>query len=382
MSRSRLSEVSWVFLKLGTIGFGGPAAHVSMMRREIVVDRAWVSEREFLDAFSATSLIPGPGSTQLALYLARRRAGWRGLIAGGLCFIAPAMTIVLTLAWAYVRYGRTPAGVGILYGVAPVVVAIVADAVLGLGRMAVRGAAASTVTVLALGGYLLGVNIFLMLFVAGAAITVIRNRDRIRFPHASLVAPLAPLAAFSALAQRRPAAGGPSLGEIVAEFLKLGSIVFGSGYVLFAYLHRDLVTGLGWLTPRQLLDALAVGQVTPGPVFTTATFIGYVLHGFAGALVATLAIFLPSFLLIAALWSVIPKLRRSPWAAAALDGVNAAAVGVMAGVCWDLGRAALRDPLTWILAAGSLLVLLRFRLNYAWLVAVGVAAGLAHAWLR
>ncbi|MCU1429279.1 MAG: chromate transporter, chromate ion transporter family, partial [Actinomycetia bacterium] len=305
--RARVREVAWVFLKLGTLAFGGPAAHVAMMRREIVLRRGWVSEREFLDAFAATSVIPGPGSTQLAIYLARRRAGWWGLVIGGTCFIAPAMAIVLAIAWTYVRYGSTPAGAGLLYGITPVVVAIIVDAVYGLGRAALRGRLLIAVALLVVVGYFARINVLVLLLTAGVVVMAVRNARRLHSLHTAIV-PIGMLSSF-AVARRVVPRRSPALGRLFLEFLKLGAIVFGSGYVLFAYLNRDLVSGLGWITPRELLDAIAVGQLTPGPVFTTATFVGYLLHGFSGALLATLGIFLPSFVLVAALGPVIPRLR-------------------------------------------------------------------------
>jgi chromate transporter len=355
-----LREVAWVFTKLGTIAFGGPAAHVAMMRHEAVDRRSWVDEQEFVDAFAATSAIPGPGSTQLAIYLARRRAGWMGLALGGCCFIVPAMAIVLALAWIYVRYGATPSGSGILYGIAPVVIAIIVHAIVRLGRTAVETPFAAALAAGVVAGYFLGVNVLILLLGAGGAMLIVRStRARSWFGYAIVPLP-----------------------RLFLEFLKLGSIVFGSGYVLFAYLRRDLVQGLGWLTTRRLLDAIAVGQVTPGPVFTTATFIGYLLHGFAGALVATVGIFLPSFALVALLSGVIPRMRRIRALAALLDGINAAAVALMAGVSWDLARTAIRDPLTAAIAVAALVALVAVKINYAWLIAAGAVIGLVHVWAR
>jgi chromate transporter len=371
-------------LKLGTIAFGGPAVHVAMLREETVRRRRWLPDGEFLDLFGAVSVLPGPSSTQLAIVLARRRAGWPGLVLGGVCFVLPAMVIVLVLAWAYVRYGSTPTGGGVLYGVGPVVIAVVAVAVWELagaalarhrerGRAAVAGLAA--VGVAALAGYLAGVNVLVILAAAGLVVALAANRRRLR-PAAGPLLHVLPAGLLATTAQSRPP--GPSLTAVAAEFLKLGVVVFGSGYVLLAFLRRDLVTGLGWLSARQVLDAVVAGQVTPGPLFTTATFLGYLLGGFPGAMVATAAIFLPSFVLVAALEPLIGRVRRSRWSGAALDGVTVAALGLMAGVAVDLGRTAITDPLTAAIAVATLLVLLRWRPNPLWLVLVGAALGVAH----
>jgi chromate transporter len=372
-------------LKLGTIAFGGPAVHVAMLREETVRRRRWLPDGEFLDLFGAVSVLPGPSSTQLAIVLARRRAGWPGLVLGGVCFVLPAMVIVLALAWAYVRYGSTPTGGGVLYGVGPVVIAVVAVAVWELagaalarqrerGRAAVAGLAA--VGAAAFAGYLAGVNVLVILAAAGLVVALAANRRRLRPAAGPLLHVLPAGLLAGALQARRPP--GPSLTAVAAEFLKLGVVVFGSGYVLLAFLRRDLVAGLGWLSARQVLDAVVAGQVTPGPLFTTATFLGYLLGGLPGAMVATAAIFLPSFVLVAALEPLIGRVRRSPWAGAALDGVTVAALGLMAGVAIDLGRTAITDPLTAAIAVATLLVLLRWRPNPLWLVLAGAAVGVAH----
>jgi chromate transporter len=370
-------------LKLGAIAFGGPAVHVAMLREETVRRRRWLPDSEFLDLFGAVSVLPGPTSTQLAIVLARRRAGWAGLVVGGACFVLPAMAIVLALAWAYVRYGSTPTGGGVLYGVGPVVIAVVAVAVWELGgsalaryrehgRLAVAGLIA--VGVAALAGYLAAVNVLVILAAAGLVVALAGNRRRLLRPGALTVLPAGLLAA-AVQTRRQP---GPSLLAVAAEFLKLGVVVFGSGYALLAFLRRDLVTGLGWLSAREVLDAVVAGQVTPGPLFTTATFLGYLLGGLPAAVVATAAIFLPSFLLVAALEPLIGRVRRSRWAGAALDGVTVAALGLMVGVTVDLGRTAIVDPLTAGIAVAALLALLRWRPNPLWLVLVGAAIGVAH----
>jgi chromate transporter len=369
--RQHLREVVTVMLQLGTIAFGGPAVHVAMLREEAVRRRAWLEDEEFLDLFAAVSVLPGPSSTQLAIVLSRRRAGWWGLVLGGICFIAPAMAIVLVLAWAYVHYGTTPAGDGILYGVEPVVVAIVAVALWELGRSAIKQRWYWVLGLVALAAYVARINVLVPLLVSGAVTSLVANRHRISRLHA--LVPVAPLVPTAVASRTRPGTV-----EVLAEFVKLGAVVFGSGYVLLAFLRADLVSHLHWLTEQQVLDAVAAGQVTPGPVFTTATFVGYLLGGVPLALVATAGIFLPSFVMVAVLEPFVGRIRRSPWLGPALEGVTVAALALMAGVTLDLGRHAITDPLTALLAAAALAVLLRWRPNAMLLIGAGAAIGLLH----
>jgi chromate transporter len=372
-AKGRLGEVAWVLAKLGIVGFGGPAAHIALMRQEMVIGRGWLTEPEFLDLLGAASVLPGPTSTQVGILLGKRRAGWAGLIVGGVCFIAPAMTIVTALAWAYVRWGTSTAGQGLLYGIKPVVIAIIGDALWGLARTAIKGRVALAAGGgAALAGYLAGANVLLVLLAVGGAVAVITNVRR---------NPPNLLAGIAAALPARSASGRPhpTLTAILVEFAKLGCVVFGSGYVLLAFLRRDLVGRHGWITTRQLLDAVSVGQFTPGPVFTTATFIGYLTSGVGGALVATLGIFAPSFLMMAGIAPLIPRLRAHPWPAAALDGINVAAIGLMAGVTLDLAGAGIVDAVTAVLSAATLALLVRFRPNSVWLVTAGAAIGLAHS---
>lgn len=356
--------------KLGTIAFGGPAVHVAMLRDEAVRRRRWLDDAEFVDLFGAVSVLPGPSSTQLAIVLSRRRAGWAGLVLGGVCFIAPAMTIVLGLAWAYRRYHATPTGGGLLYGVEPVVVAVVAVALWELGRTALRRHWSVIIGAGALAAYFARVDVLLVLASGGLAATLVHNRHRLTGPPALVLPVLSTVAATRVR---------PGSGAVLAEFAKLGVIVFGSGYVLLAFLRADLVTHLHWLSERQVLDAVAAGQVTPGPVFTTATFVGYLLGGVPAALVATAGIFVPSFAMVSALEPLVGRVRRSAWLAPALEGLAGAALGLMAGVTVDLGRTAIVDPFTGVLAGAALVVMLRWRPNAVWLVAGGAAVGVAHA---
>jgi chromate transporter len=372
---SRLRELAALFLRLGTTAFGGPAAHIAMMHDEVVTRRRWLSEEQFLDLLGATNLIPGPNSTEMAIHIGLLRAGWPGLIVAGTCFIVPAMLIVLALAWAYVRYGTTTAGQALFYGIAPVVVAIVAQALFKLGATATkRSVLLVAVGVVTFVLYLFGINELVLLAGAGIVVALIRAVGRARTSELRAFVPLlAGTLPLAALADRTSI----GLWRLFLEFLKLGAVVYGSGYVLFAFLHGDLVEGLGWLTERQLLDALAVGQLTPGPVFTTATFIGYLLGGVPGALVATLGIFVPGFVFVALLQPIVRLMRRSAWTGDALDGVNVGAVGLMAGVTVQLARTAFVDVATALFAIGALAVLLRFKVNSGWVVLAGAVLGLA-----
>jgi chromate transporter len=373
---SRLAELARLFLKLGTIGFGGPAVHIALMRQEVVERRGWLSEQHFLDLVGATNAIPGPNSTELAIHIGRERAGWKGLLVAGTAFIAPAALIVLVLAWLYVEYGATPAAENVLYGIAPVVIAIVADALWKLARVAAKGPVLSLLGVIVFGLYLWGVNEILLLASAAAVASVMANGRRI----VGSGTPVIVTAAASFIQWSAQPQSSVDLSRLFLLFLKFGSVVFGSGYVLLAFIRADLVSRLGWLTNEQLVDAISIGQFTPGPVFTTATFIGYLVAGFAGALLATLAIFLPSFLFVAGLNPLIPKIRRSPWLGSALDGLNIASVGLMAGVTLQLGRAGIVDALTIALAVASFLVVARWKPNAAWLILAGAVVGLLH-WL-
>ncbi|WP_433519071.1 chromate efflux transporter [Nonomuraea sp. CA-143628] len=379
-ARRRLREVTLVFLKLGIIAFGGPAAHTAMMRDELVRRRGWVSDQRFVDLMGATNLIPGPNSTELAIHLGYDRARWRGLIAAGVCFILPAALMVTALAWAYVTYGSTPAAEGLLYGIVPAVIAIIAHALFGLLRTVVKTVWLGVLAVAALAAYLLGVNELLVL-AAGAALAAMARALR-RPPgrgaaHGVLAAPML---TFGGL----PVFGDPTGGQLLQLFvtmLKIGSVLYGSGYVLLAFLRGDFVDRLGWITNQQLVDAVSIGQVTPGPVFTTATFVGYMIAGPLGAFLATVAIFLPSFVFVGLLTKLTDKLRSSEWTSALLDGLNAAALALMAGVSYELGRTAIIDPLTVVIAVVTLVLLWKTRLNNAWFIAGGAAIGIAHALL-
>jgi chromate transporter len=367
-------EIALAFLRLGITAFGGPAAHIAMMEDEFVRRRAWLDREQFLDLVGTAGLIPGPNSTELAIYIGYRRAGWRGLLTAGLCFILPAAAMVTAIAWSYVRFGRLPAVGGALYGVKAVIIAIVAKALVSFARTAVKSKWLFALALAAAAASVMGAPPLSVLVVAGCASAATRATRRAR-PDASLLV-WTGWGTSTALG----ATGG--LAKFFLIFLKVGAVVFGSGYVLLAFLREDLVERTHWLTEAQLLDAVAVGQFTPGPVFTTATFIGYVVAGLPGALVATIGIFLPSFVLVAVSSPLIPRLRRSALAGAFLDGLNVASLALMAVVGGLLARSALVDVATILLAAGSAFALFRWRINSAWLVLVGGVIGSAVQWLR
>ena len=366
----RLTEVVGLFLKLGMTAFGGPAAHIAMMHDETVKRRKWLSDQEFLDLVGATNLIPGPNSTEMAIHIGFLRAGWPGLIIGGTCFIVPAMLIVLLLAWVYVRFGATPQAEWLLYGIKPVVIAIIVQALWNLGQKAVQGVLTATVAVIVIVLYFVGINEIALLFVGGLMVMLIMNYRRLRRRIVAIFIPLSSVGILSYVSIPF------SLLQLFLTFLKIGAVLYGSGYVLLAFLRADFVVRLGWLTDQQLIDAIAIGQVTPGPVFTTATFIGFVLGGVPGALLATLGIFLPSFIFVAISNPLIPRIRNSSWVSGLLDGVNVASLGLMAAVTWQLGRASLTGILTILIALSSFVLLMWFKVNSTWLILGGGLIGL------
>jgi chromate transporter len=370
-------ELALVFLRLGFTAFGGPAAHIAMMENEVVRRRQWLTPEEFLDLVGAAGLLPGPSSTEVAIFIGHRRAGWRGILAAGVCFILPAAAMVTAIAWAYVRYGRLPAVGGALYGIKAVIIAVVAQALLAFTRTACKTRWLAVLGALAAAADVAGVHPLAVLALAGAASALVAAR-----PAAPGAASLfAWTGAKGAPALAASVGASPALLKLFLVFLKIGAVVFGSGYVLLAFLRDDLVVDTHWLTESELVDAVAVGQFTPGPVFTTATFIGYVIAGVPGAFVATVGIFLPSFVLVALSGPILPRVRRSRVAGAFLDGVNVASLALMAVVGVRLGRAAIVDVATALLAVASAVALLRWRTSSAWLVLAGGVIGAAiHAW--
>ncbi|WP_437484928.1 chromate efflux transporter [Sorangium sp. So ce1014] len=369
-----LWELARLFFRLGATAFGGPAAHVAMMEDEVVRRRGWMTREDFLDLYGVTNLIPGPSSTELAIHIGHRRAGWAGLLVAGACFIVPAALITLGFAWGYVRFGAVPEMSALLYGVKPVIIAVVVQALWGLGRAGLRSKRSMGLAALCAGANLLGVHELAVL--AGAGALAVAHRlaaGRPAGPSPGVAAFAVPLVGGAATAAAAAVPFG--LLPLFLFFLKVGSVLFGSGYVLLAFLRADLVERYGWMTEAQLLDAVAVGQVTPGPVFTTATFIGYLLGRVPGALVATVGIFLPAFFFVALSGPLIPRLRRSAVASAFLDGVNAASLALMAVVSYRLARAAVVDWLTGALALVAALLLVRYRVSSLWLILAGAALG-------
>ncbi len=368
-----LRELAFLYARLGITAFGGPAAHIAMMQDEVVHRRRWLTQEQFLDLLGVVNLIPGPNSTEMAIQIGYRVAGWPGLLIGGICFILPAALLTLFLAWLYVRYGTLPQAAGVLYGVKAVMVAVVLQAIWSLSHTAVKNRLLAAIGALAIFASVFGANVLLVLFGAGIVALAARKAagKSLRSKVSALLVPQAPLI---------PSTGGLAaapfgLLPLFMFFLKVGAVLFGSGYVLLAFLRTDLVVRLHWLTDKQLLDAIAVGQVTPGPVFTTATFIGYLLGRVPGSVVATVGIFLPSFVFIAAIGPLVPRLRKSVFFGAFLDGVNVGALALMVVVTWYLGRAAIIDVITGALALVSLIVLIRFKINTTWLILAGGLLG-------
>ena len=377
--QNNLAALAAFNLRLGFTAFGGPAAHIALMEQEVVGRRGWFTKPEFLELLGMVNLIPGPSSTQLAIFIGYRKAGWLGLLVAGCCFIFPAAAVTLALAYFYVRYGKVPATGGLLHGLKPVVIAIILHAIWSLGRTAISNVWRALLAVAAFAASLLGCNLLLVLLVAGlVSLTATMAAEKRQLSQLRQV--LVP----SALLFSAPEAAAKvvSIGAIFLRFLKLGAVVFGSGYTLVAFLRADLVDRTHWLTSQQLLDAITVGQITPGPVFTTATFIGFLLGGVRGATAATVAIFLPSFLMVAAGGILLPRLQKSRVFSAFIAGVSTASLALMAAVLVQLTPDALVDPLAWVLCLGSAFALFRYNLNSSILVAVGAAVGLASTWLR
>jgi chromate transporter len=372
-----LSQLAFVFLKLGTIAFGGPAAHIAMMEDEFVRKRRWITEEDFLDRVAAASLIPGPSSTEVGIFIGHSLRGWAGLIVAGSCFIIPAAILVSLIAAAYVHFGSLPQAEGILRAIKPVVIAIILQALWNLGKTAAKTRVLILIGVASAVLNLVGGSPLLVLVFAGASSGILwwpqkSRRDPVALCGIGLPKLFSPigLAAF-AVAVALPV----SLGRLFVSFLKVGSLVFGSGYVLLAFLRAEFVDHLHWLTEKQLIDSVAVGQFTPGPVFTTATFIGYLVGGLPGAFFATLGIFLPGFVLVAVSGPLIPKIRRSPRAGAVLDGVVVGSLALMAVVAWQLGKASITDSITVSILAVSVIAIFRFKVNSAWLILVAGIVG-------
>ena len=384
-SRGTLGEVLRYFFRLGIIAFGGPAAHIAIMRRELVVQRKWLTDQEFVDHLGVTNLIPGPNSTELTMHMGAKRAGMAGLWVAGAAFIIPAVVITLFFAWLYVEYGDTPTGTALIYGIQPIILAVIIQAAWGL-----RGTVFKGIDTVVLGVLVAALALSNLPFtneavlVVGSGVLLLLWRlftKRTGIPNPA--PPRIDLSRFrrgprnlGALFLATPA--GYALPELFFVFLKIGAVLYGSGYVLIAFIQADLVDARGWITEQQLVDAIAVGQFTPGPVFSTATFVGYLIDGVPGALAATAGIFLPSFVFVALTHPLVPRLRQSPWASGFLDGVNTGALALMLVVCLQLANDALDDWFAVALFIGAAFVLVRFSPNSALLIAVGAVAGLAH----
>lgn len=379
-SWQQLAEVAGTFLRIGATAFGGPAAHIAMMRHELVERRRWLSEQHFLDLLGATNLIPGPNSSEMTMHIGFVRAGLAGLVVAGTAFLLPAMLIVLALAWIYTEFGTTPAAAWLLYGIKPVIIPLIVLALWALGRRAVKGPLTGLAGGGALGLYFLGINFVILLLGGGFVVALVQNgrRLRARWRDGLLSLPLLG-SGLSGLAGSAAGGASVSLGLLFLTMLKIGALMYGSGYVLFAFLQADVVERYGWLTERELIDAIAIGQMTPGPLSTSVTFVGYLLAGVPGAIIATIGIYTPAFVIVAISNPLVPRIRRSAWAGSFLDGVNVAALGLMAAVTWELARAAYVDwftALTGIIAAG---LVFRLRINSALLVLFGAGMGLLSA---
>nr|ASR75196.1 hypothetical protein [Nostoc sp. KVJ2] len=383
---SRLGELAKMFFKLGVIGFGGPVAHIAMIEDEVVKRRQWLTREHFLDLLGATNLIPGPNSTEMAIHIGYIYAGWLGLIVSGVCFVLPAVLITGGFAWVYVAYGTLPQVAPLLYGIKPAVLAIIINALWGLAKKAVKSRQLLVIA--------LAVGLLTLLFKLNEVIALLiggllgmvwlhsgdkndKPGDKANFLIASLStgATLKASAAVAASVATASTVAKISLWQLGWFFLKVGSVLFGGGYLLVAFLQGGLVEEYGWLTQQQLLDAIAIGQFTPGPVLSTATFIGYIIAGIPGAIVATIGIFLPSFVFVAALNPLIPRLRASSWTRAFLDAVNVSAVALMVVTTLQLGAATLTlaqapfvDFLGCAIAIVSAILAIHFRINAAWLV--------------
>lgn len=379
--RIYLKEVALFFLWMGATAFGGPAAYIAMMQRETVRNRHWLDDQSFLDMVGTTNLIPGPNATEMALYLGLVRAGWLGYIISGVLFIIPGMVATLALAWVYVTYGSLPQVSWVLYGVKPIVIAIVLQALWDLGRKGVKDALTAIVGAAVIAFYLFGVDEIALLFAGAAVVLLFRFVPRLLKGGASALS--LSLLPVMGIPVALLSAGAVPFRQttLFLTFLKIGAVIYGSGYVLYAFFNSEFVVRLGWLNHQQLLDSIAVGQITPGPVATSATFVGYLMGGWPSGLLATLAFFLPSFVFVALISRFVPLLRKKWWSGAFLDGVNVSALGLMVGVTWTLGRAGVVDWFTIGLSIAALVLVFRFKVNSAWLVVGGGVLGVVYKML-
>jgi chromate transporter len=376
--RERLKELAIAFLKLGTVAFGGPAAHLAMMDEEFVQRRQWLDRSKLMDMIGFTNLIPGPNSTELAIHIGLERGGWRGLIVAGSCFILPALIIVWVLAIIYKHYQTLPQLNAVLYGIKPVIIAILIQALWKLRKAGIKNISTGIALALTIALFYVGVNEILLLLGSGLVVMAVKNWRSPSQSMSLIYLPIESVTSVSQLVDYEPA----TLGGIFLTFLKIGSVLYGSGYVLLAFLQKEIVERSHWITSQQLLDAISVGQFTPGPVFTTATFIGYLIGGNLGAIAATVGIFLPSFVFVAIFSRFLEKLRRSPLMAGFLDGVNYASLGLMVVVTLQLGQTSIVNVLTILIALTSCILLFATKLNSTWLLLAGAAIGLISGFVE
>jgi chromate transporter len=371
-SKNRLGEIAFAFLRLGFIAFGGAVAHIALMEEEFVRRRGWLSREEFVDRVGAVNLLPGPSSTEMAIYLGQLRGGFPGLLIAGTAFILPSALLMGVMAWAYVRYGALPQIAGVLWGVKPVVVVLIAQAVWSLGKTVLKSRELMVIAAIVLGLAAMHVATLALLIGTGVAWIVANRFGLSRDPQNGIAA----VAGGAAGVASGAATAAATTTGVFVYFLKIGALLFGSGYVLLAVLREDLITRMHWLAESQLFDGIAVSQATPGPFFTVATFLGYVLSGWRGAGVATVGMFIPAFLYVSVTAHVLPRVRKSPTAGAFLDGVNAAAVALMALVGFQFAREAVVTLLAVVIVAVGALLAFRFRMNSAWLILGGAVCGL------
>jgi len=376
--KNKLVELAVLFLRIGFTSFGGPAAHNSLMHLEFVEKRKWLDEQKFLDFMGAANLIPGPNSTELAMHIGYQRAGWRGFIIAGCCFILPAMSLTIMLTYYYKNFGTLLIAEQILYAIKPVIIAIILKAILSLGKSVLIGVEEIIIAAAALGMYLLGVNEILILLVCGLIMTILKRLQQLNSPLMAIVF----LPGFLAYPLFLFIQSGelPYLpSTLFLSFVKIGSVLYGSGYVLLAFLEGEFVKRLGWLTYAQLVDVVAIGQVTPGPLFTTATSIGYLLDGINGAILSTTGIFLPAFIFVAISFPLVPHLRKSVWSSAFLNGVNASSLALMTGVSIKLARVSFVDPFTIVLGLVAVILVFRSKVNPTWFILGGALIGALKA---
>jgi chromate transporter len=367
MEQSNLKELAKLFLKLGIIGFGGPAAHIAMMQDEVVIKRKWLTEQHFLDLIGATNLIPGPNSTEMAIHIGREKAGWKGLIVAGLCFILPAVLITGIFAWLYKQYGQVPEVQAFVYGIKPAIIAIILGAAYPLAKKSLKSLELAVIGVLVLVCSLLKFNEIYLMFGAGIVALLLTSFKNNKSPISFFPLPLLQISGPTFLSATNL--------NLFLIFLKIGAILYGSGYVLFAFLDTELVS-TGLLSRQQLIDAIAVGQFTPGPVFSSVTFIGYQINGFTGAILSTIGIFLPSFLFVALLNPLVKKIRNSNLFSIFLDAVNVASVAIIVSVCFSMGKDTLTDWRTISIAILSIVLTFGYKkINSAFIVLGGSLLG-------